>query len=86
MRISSYCDGFTLYEVMISITAVRIISGLITVSLIPLLGRSEFVNTGNKFKDTLRQANWLVLTKRKLHRIKSDSGLLKLQKKNCPSM
>jgi len=53
MRISSYCGGFTLYEVMISITAVRVIFGLITVSLLPLLDRSEFVNTADKFKDNL---------------------------------
>ena len=85
MRISSYCGGFTLYEVMISITAVGIISGLITVSLLPLLDRSEFVNTADQFKDTLRQAKWLALTKRKSHRINSDSGFLMLQKKSAGS-
>ena len=61
MRISSYCGGFTLYEVMISITAVGIISSLITVSLLPLLDRSEFVNTTDQFKSkTLydRQSGW----------------------------
>ena len=73
MRISSYCGGFTLYEVMINITAVGIISGFITVSLLPLLDRSEFVNTAEKFKDNLRQAKWLALTKRKSHQINSDS-------------
>ena len=81
MRISSYCGGFTLYEVMISITAVGIISGLITVSLLPLVDRSKFVHTADQFKDTLRQAKWLALTKRKSHRINSDSGFLMLQKK-----
>ncbi|GIT07202.1 MAG: hypothetical protein CM1200mP30_08320 [Pseudomonadota bacterium] len=50
MRISSYCGGFKLYEVMISITAVGIISDLITVSLLPLLDRSEFVKTADQFK------------------------------------
>ena len=85
MRISSYCGGFTLYEVMISITAVGIISGLIAVSLLPLLDRSEFVNTADQFKDTLRQAKWLALTKRKSHRINSDSGFLMLQKKSAGS-
>ena len=85
MRISSYCGGFTLYEVMISITAVRVISGLITVSLLPLLDRSEFVNTADKFKDNLRQSKWLALTKRKSHRINSDSGFLMLQKKSAGS-
>ena len=81
MRISSYCGGFTLYEVMISITAVGIISGLITVSLVPLLDRSELVNTVDQFRDTLRQANWLALTKCKSHRINSDSGYLCFRKK-----
>ena len=81
MRINSYCGGFTLYEVMISITAMVIISVLITVPLLPLLDRSEFINTTDQFEDTLRQAKWMALTKRKSHRIKSDSGFLMLQKK-----
>ena len=85
MRISNYSGGFTLYEVMISITAVGIISGLLSVSLLPLLDRSEFINTADQFKDTLRQAKWLALTKRKSHRIKSDSGFLMLQKKSAES-
>jgi hypothetical protein len=59
MRISNYYGGFTLYKVMISTNALGIISGLIIVSLLPLLDRSEFVNTVNQFKDTLRQAKWL---------------------------
>jgi len=63
MRISSYCGGFTPYEVMISITAVGFISGLITIPLLPLLDRSEFVNTADQFKDTLRHAKRLALTK-----------------------
>ena len=73
MRISNYSGGFTLYEVMISITAVGIISGLLSVSLLPLLDRSEFINTADQFKDTLRHAKWLALTKRKSPRIKSNS-------------
>ena len=85
MRISYYSGGFTLYEVMISITAVGIISGFITVSLLPLLDRSEFVNTAYQFKDTLRQAKWLALTKRKSHRINSDSGVLMLKGKSAGS-
>jgi len=85
MRISNYSGGFTLYEVMISITAVGIISGLLSVSLLPLLDRSEFINTADQFKDTLRKAKWLALTKRKSHRIKSDSGFLLLQKKSAGS-
>ena len=85
MRISNYSGGFILYEVMISITAVEIISGLLSVSLLPMLDRSEFINTADQFKDTLRQAKWLALTKRKSHRIKSDSGFLMLQKKSAGS-
>ena len=85
MRISSYCGSFTLYEVMISITSVGIISGLITASMLPLPDRSEFVNTADQFKDTLRQAKWLTLTKHNSHRINSDLGILMLQKKNAGS-
>ena len=80
-RISNFSGGFTLYEVMISITAEGIISGLLLVFLLPLLDRSEFVNTADQFKDTLRQAKWLALTKRKSHRVKNDSGFLILQKR-----
>ena len=85
MRISNYSGGFTLYEVMISITAVGIISCLLSVSLLPLLDRSEFINTADQFKDTFHQAKWLALTKSKSHRIKSDSGFLMLQKKSAGS-
>ena len=85
MRISSYSGGLTLYEVMIRISAVGIISGLITVSMLPLIDRSKFVNTADQFKDTLRQAKWLALTKRKSHRINSDSVFLMLQKKSSGS-
>ena len=85
MRISNYSGGFTLNEVMISITAVGIISGLLSVSLLPLLDRSEFINIVDQFKDTLRQAKWLALTKRKSHQIKSDSVFLMLQKKSAGS-
>ena len=72
MRISSYCVGPILYEVLISITAVEITSGLITVSILPSFDRSEFVNTADQIKDTLQQAKWLALTKHKSYRIKSD--------------
>ena len=85
MRISNYCGGFNLYEVMISITAVEIISGLISVSLPSLLDRSEFVNTADQFKDTLRQAKRMALTKRKSHRINTDAGFLMLKKKSARS-
>ena len=85
MLISSYCGGFILYEVLITITAVEIMSGLITVSLLTLLDRSEFVNTADQFKETLRQAKWLAITKRKSHRINSDSVFLMLQKKSSGS-
>ena len=85
MLISSYCSDFTLHEVMIRFTVVGIISGLITVSLLPLLNRSEFVNNSDQFKDTLREVKWLALTNRKSHQINSDSGYLMLQKKNAVS-
>ena len=85
MHISSYCGGFTLYEVIISIAAVGIKSGLIKVSLLPLLDRSEFANTAFQFKDTLRQAKWLVLTKHKSLIINRDSGFLMLQNKSAGS-
>ena len=85
MRISSYSGGFTLYEVMIRISAVGIISGLITVSMLPLIDRSKFVNTADQFKDTLRQAKLLTLTKHNSHRINSDLGILMLQKKSAGS-
>ena len=83
MRISSYCGGFTLYEVMISITTVGIIQCLITVSLLPLLDRSKFNNTADQLKDNLLKVKLLALTKRKSHRINSDTGFLMLQKKSA---
>ena len=81
MRISSYCGVFTLYEVMISISAVGNISGLTAFSLLLLLDRSEFVNTADQFKETLRQAKWLALTKPKSHKININSGFFMLLKK-----
>ena len=83
MLISSYYGGFTLYEVMFRITAVGIISRLITVSLLPLLDRSKFNNTADQLKDNLLEVKLLALTKRKSHRINSDTGFLMLQKKSA---
>ena len=83
MLISSYYGGFTLYEVMISITTVGIIQCLITVSLLPLLDRSKFNNTADQLKDNLLEVKLLALTKRKSHRINSDTGFLMLQKKSA---
>ena len=85
MRISSYCGGLTLYEVMISITAVELISGLITVSLLPLLDRSKFNNTADQLKDNLLEVKLLALTKRKSQRINSDSGFFVRQKGSAGS-
>ena len=85
MRISSYFGVFTLYEVMISISAVGIISGLIALSLLPFLDRSEFVNTADQFKETLRQAKWQALTKPNSHKINSNSGFFMLLKKSVGS-
>jgi len=56
MRTDLNTVGFTLYEIMISITIVGIITGLLSVSLFPLLDRSEFVNNADQIKDSLRQA------------------------------
>ena len=54
--------GFTLYEILFSNTIVGIKTGLLSVSLFPLLDRSELVNTANQFKDTLQEST-LVGTK-----------------------
>jgi len=48
MRTDLNTGRFTLYEIMISITIVGIITGLLSVSLFPLLDRSEFVNTADR--------------------------------------
>ena len=82
MRTDLNTVGFTLYEIMISITIVGIITGLLSVSLFPLLDRSEFVNTADQIKDSLRQAQWLALNRRESHRLKSEFGKLLLQRKN----
>ena len=67
---------------MISITIVRIITGLLSVSLFPLLDRSEFVNTADQIKDSLRQAQLLALNRRESNRLKGEFGKLVLQRKN----
>ena len=85
MRTEKKSGGFTLYENMISITILGILSGLLSVSLLPLLDRAEFVNTADLFKNTLRQAQWLALSQHRSHRIKSESRNLLLQRKNNSS-
>ena len=77
MRTDLNTGGFTLYEIMIPITVVGIITGLLSVSLFPLLDRSEFVNTADQIKDSLR----LALNRRESHRLKSEFGKLLLQRK-----
>ena len=67
---------------MISITIVGIITGLLSVPLFPLLKRAEFVNIADQIKDSLRQAQWLVMNRRESHRLKSEFGKLLLQRKN----
>jgi type II secretory pathway pseudopilin PulG len=74
--------GFTLYEIMISVTMMVILTGLLSVSLFLLLDRAEFVNTADLFKNTHRQAQWLELTQHRSHRLKSESGTLLLKRKN----
>jgi len=85
MRISYLSGAFILYEVMIRITVVRILSGLITMSPLQLLDRLEYVNTVDQFKDTPRKGNWLEFAKRNSHRINSELELLMLQKKSAGS-
>ena len=63
--------GFTLYEIMISVTMMVILTGLLSVSLFLLLDRAEFVNTADLFKNTHRQAQWLELTQHRSHRLKN---------------
>ena len=50
MRTDLNTGGFTLYEIMISITIVGITTGLLSISLFPLLKRAEFVNTADQIK------------------------------------
>ena len=54
MRTDLNTGGFTLYEIMIYITILGIITGLLSISLFPMLERSEFVNTADQIKDSLR--------------------------------
>ena len=63
MRTDLSTGGFTLKEIMISISIVGIITGLLSVSLFPLLERSEFVNTTDQIIDSLRQAQRLALNR-----------------------
>jgi prepilin-type N-terminal cleavage/methylation domain-containing protein len=76
MLIEKKSRGFTLYEIMISITIMGILTGLLSVSLFPLLDRTESVNTADLFKNTLRQTQWLAQTQHRSHRLKSESGNL----------
>ena len=82
MRTDLNSGGFTLYEIMISITIVRIITGLLSVSPIPLLVRSEFVNKAYQVKDSLWMAQWLALNRRESHRLKGEFDKLLMQRKN----
>ena len=54
MRTDLNSGEFTLYEILISIKIVEIITDLLSVFLFPLLDRYELVNTADQFKDTLR--------------------------------
>ena len=56
MRTDLNSGGFTLYEILISIKIVGILTDLLSVFLFPLLDRSELVNAVNQFKDTLQQS------------------------------
>ena len=86
MRTDLNTGGFTLYEIMISITIVGIITGLLSVSFFPLLDRSEFVNTADQLKDSLRQAKWLALNRRESHKVNGEFGKLLLQRKTTAAI
>jgi len=58
MRISSFCGGFNLYEIMISITSMGIISGLITVSVLPLIDQILLILQINSKTHSDRQSGW----------------------------
>ena len=82
MRTDLNTGGFTLYEIMISISIVGIITGLLSFPLFPLLKRAEFVNIADQIKDSLRQAQWLVLNRRESQRLKGEFDKLLMQRKN----
>ena len=86
MRTDLNTGGFTLYEIMISITIVGIITGLLYISLFPLMDRSEFENTEDQIKDSLRQTQWLALNRRGSHRLKGEFGKQLLQRKKTAAM
>jgi Tfp pilus assembly protein FimT len=86
MRTDINTGGFTLYEIMISITIVEIITGLLSVYLFPLLERSEFVNTADQIKDSLRQTQWLALNRRESHRFKSEFANYSCSEKTMAAM
>ena len=67
---------------MISIAIVRIITGLLSVSLFPLLDRYEFVNSADHLKYSLWQAQWLTLNRLESDRLKGELGKQLLQRKN----
>ena len=67
---------------MISIIIVKIITGLLSVSLFPLLDRSEFVNTEDQVKESLWQAQWQTLNRLESLRLKGEFGKQLLQRKN----
>ena len=55
---------------------------MLSVSLIPLLVRSEFVNTADQVKDSLWMAQWLALNRLESLRLKGEFGKLLMQRKN----
>ena len=71
MRTDLNTREFTLYEIMISITIVGIITGLLSIPLFPLPKRAEFVNIADQIKDSLRQAQWLAVNRSESHQLKS---------------
>ena len=77
---------FILYEIMISITIMGILTGLLSVSLFPLLDRAEFVNTADLFKNSLRQSHWIAMTQNRSHRLKNANFDMVFKEKVPPNI
>ena len=71
---------------MIFITIMGIITGLLSVSLFPMLDRAEFVNTADLFKNTLRKAHWLAMTENISHRLKNANFDMVFKEKVPPNI
>ena len=64
--------GFTLMEVMLSVTLIGIIAMLAFPDFIPFLERQRFVNTAFEVWGMLEEAQWLAMTQAASHRVRFD--------------